>query len=219
MLRRRMRWNFVVARAILLVCMMSGCTEGLEGPPAPPEGAISAENHHLTVVGTVPQSTRYSRSVVFLEPHTAFEAPVPAEAMLLDQLGRTFIPALLVVRVGQPVVIRNSENELHNVRVVDTATGNTLINIGMLLGATYQHTFTRAGIYTVQCDIHNSMFADIVATTTPYVAVSDREGHFSLSDVPVGDYTLTVLYGDRQIERVVEIGESGAPLVIDETVP
>ena len=183
--------------APLLTCATSCCAGESAESPAPPAPIVVAEDEGLVVVGTVPQATRSSRSIVLLEPHVEREDQVPSEAVLLDQLGRTFIPALLLVRVGQPVVIRNSENDLHNVRIIDTATGETLINVGMLMGTTYQHTFARAGTYTVQCDIHTSMFADIVVTTTPHVAVSDREGNFSLSNVPAGDYTVTVIYGDK----------------------
>ena len=60
-----------------------------------------------------------------------------------------------------------------------------------------------------------SMFADIVVATTPHMAVSDRKGNFSLSNVPAGDYTVTVIYGDKQIERVVEITDAGGPLIVE----
>ena len=215
MLGPRMRWNAPAARALLFICATSGCTGESAEPPAPRAAIVAAPDEGLVVVGTVPQATRSSRSVVLLEPHAEREDPVPSEAVLLDQLGRTFIPALLLVRAGQPVVIRNSENDLHNVRIIETATGETLINVGMLMGTTYQYTFAHAGTYTVQCDIHTSMFADIVVATTPHMAVSDRKGNFSLSNVPAGDYTVTVIYGDKQIERVVEITDAGGPLIVE----
>ena len=210
-----MRWNAPVARALVFICATSCYTEKSAEPPAPPAAIVAAPDEGLVVVGTVPQATRNSRSVVLLEPHAEREDPVPSEAVLLDQLGRTFIPALLLVRAGQPVVIRNSENDLHNVRIIETATDETLINVGMLMGTTYQYTFARAGTYTVQCDIHTSMFADIVVATTPHMAVSDRKGNFSLSNVPAGDYTVTVIYGDKQIERVVEITDASGPLIVE----
>ena len=47
------------------------------------------------------------------------------------------------------------------------------------------------------------------------MAVSDRKGNFSLSNVPAGDYTVTVIYGDKQIERVVEITDASGPLIVE----
>ena len=173
----------------------------------------------LTVVGTAPQVSPSSQSVVMLDPHSENESTVPEEALLLDQLGRTFIPSLLVIRVGQPLLIRNSENDLHNVRVIEAATGEMTLNIGMLLGSTYVHTFDRSGTYTVQCDIHTSMFADVVATTSPYSTITDREGNFTLFGVPAGDYTVTVLFGGTTIERVVKITDAATPLVLHKMAP
>jgi hypothetical protein len=60
------------------------------------------------------------------------------------------------------------------------------------------------------------MFADIVVTTTPYVATTDRDGKFVVSDVPPGVYDLIVRYGDNVIRRLVEINGSVSELIVEE---
>ena len=214
-----MRLDSRLAGTALLACAASACSGGPTNLPSPLEEPVPLGKSTLTIVGTAPQANPSTPSVVMLKPHPEVEAAVPSEALLLDQLGRTFIPSLLVIRVGQPLLIRNSENDLHNVRIIEAATGETVLNIGMLMGSTYVHTFNRAGTYSVQCDIHTAMFADVVATTAPHAAMTDREGNFMLSDVPAGDYTVTVLFGGTEIERLVQITDAATPLILQDAAP
>ena len=39
------------------------------------------------------------------------------------------------------------------------------------------------------CNIHPAMAAYILAVDTPYFAVSDREGRFTIAEIPAGTYT------------------------------
>jgi len=44
----------------------------------------------------------------------------------------------------------------------------------------------------VKCDVHGWMEGWLVATETPYFAVTDNSGSFKLTDVPPGNYTVEV---------------------------
>ena len=122
-----------------------------------------------------------------------------------------------MVREGQSVHFRNSEDELHNVHVVDARTGSTVLNVAMpIIGGSYYHTFERAGTYDVSCNVHQEMAATILVTSTPYAVVADRDGRFSLPDVPPGFYNLTMRHGTQRIERVVEVGALPAELILDD---
>jgi hypothetical protein len=44
----------------------------------------------------------------------------------------------------------------------------------------------------VKCDVHGWMHGWLVATETPYFAVTDNSGSFKLTDVPPGTYTVEV---------------------------
>lgn len=202
--------------AAAVVVMAAACASEPPRPPTPPTEPVAVKPAH-TVGGKVPRATGTSfPSIVLLEPHAPVNGAVPAEPAIIDQLGRTFIPNLVLIRVGQAVEFRNSEHELHNVRVIENATGRMLLNVGLLIGVAHRYTFDRPGSYSVQCDLHPAMFADIIATTTPYGAISDREGKFVLSDVPAGIYDLVVRYGDKTIRRVVQVDSSMAELVVEE---
>ena len=56
-------------------------------------------------------------------------------------LRQGFFPCLVLVRKGQPVEFRNSEDESHNVHVVEAGTASTVLNVAMpILGGSYNHT-------------------------------------------------------------------------------
>ena len=144
-------------------------------------------------------------AVVTLDPRAPLDVPLPAEPAEMDQYGRAFVPRLVVVREGQTVRFKNSENELHNVNVIDEA-DETLFNVGMpILGGTFDHVFELAGDYRVRCNVHQEMAATVRVTASPFVAIADREGRFAVSGVPYGAYDFVVRRGAERTARVVEV--------------
>ena len=203
--------------AAVLGLVASGCSPEPATSTPPRERAQVEAGASRPVTGKAPPAAGGFPSVVILEPRTPGDFPVPTEPALMDQFNRTFLPSLLLVREGQPVRFRNSENELHNVHVVDTRTGSTVLNVAMpILGGSYYHTFEQAGTYDVSCNVHADMAATILVTSTPYAVVADHDGRFSLPDVPPGFYNLTMRHGTRRIERVVEVGGSPTELILDD---
>lgn len=205
----------LAAAALALVAF--GCsTEPVASTP-PRERAPAEAAAGQPVTGKAPPATGGFPAVIILEPQSLSDVPVPTEPALMDQFGRTFLPSLLLVREGQPVHFQNSEDELHNVHVVDAGTGSTVFNVAMpILGGSYDHTFERAGTYDVSCNVHQDMAATILVTSTPYAVVADHDGSFSLPDVPPGSYNLTMRHGARRIERVVEVGGPRTELILDD---
>ena len=138
-----------------------------------------------------------------LEPVTG--NPVPEGTAVLDQFSKAFVPDTLFVRVGQPVTVKNSEDQLHNVTVVRSRTGAGVFNVSQNQGDVYSHTFDQAGEYEVTCDVHPGMRGTIVATNTPYAAYADPRGTFTFENVPPGQYRLRVSAAGRDTERVVDV--------------
>src|SRR5262249_14406855 len=52
--------------------------------------------------------------------------------------------------------------------------------------------FDRAGICYIFCNIHPEMSAAVVVVDTPYYAVSNHAGEFTIRNVPEGRYQLQV---------------------------
>jgi hypothetical protein len=123
----------------------------------------------------------------------------------MDQSGQQFLPGLLLAQTGQTVKFRNSEDVLHNVRVTEVATETPVFNVATIPFGSYDHKFERPGFYTVSCDIHTTMRADILVTASPYTATLEADGSFTVKDVPPGAYKLTVYAGDNPAVRAIEV--------------
>lgn len=158
------------------------------------------------------QGQTASGALVMLEPVGG--APLPEGNAVMDQFSKAFVPETLFVRVGQPVIFKNSEDQLHNVTVVRTRTGTGIFNTSQNQGDVYTHTFEQPGEYDVTCDVHPGMRGMVVATQTPYAVYADSRGSFSLQNIPPGEYTLRVATKGRDVERSVRI--SGAQLDLGE---
>jgi hypothetical protein len=58
-----------------------------------------------------------------------------------------------------------------------------------------------------KCDVHPWMFSYVTVVDHPYFAVTDKDGNFSIKNVPAGKYTITALHrkaaptgSDQEIE-------------------
>jgi plastocyanin len=201
-----------VSAFALLACR---CSNNATSSVPPPDTARPATAGNSEVIGKGPRGAGFP-AIIVLDPQTPREFPAPTEPGVMDQQGLAFIPSLLLVRQGQPVMFRNSEDVLHNVRVGESRTSQPVFNVATVPGNAYTHTFTQPGFYSVSCDVHESMHADILVTSSPYAVVASDDGSFKLSDVPAGSYKLTLHLGPRRIERVVEIAGPRTQLTVGE---
>ena len=128
----------------------------------------------------------------------------------MDQFSKAFVPETLFVRAGQPVIFKNSEDQLHNVTVVRTRTGTSVFNISQNQGDVHTHTFEQTGEYDVICDVHPGMRGVVVVTTTPFAMYADPRGAFSFANIPPGQYTLRVAAQGQEFIQTVDV--SGARL-------
>jgi hypothetical protein len=182
-----------------------GCSTA---PDQDPEAAASAAAAAPSIAGKAPRGT-----VVTLEPVPPREFPLPDGPAIMDQYAKQFVPDMLFVRVGQPVEFRNSEDAPHNVNVNRIPTGTEIFNVGTAPYQKHVHTFEQPGQYAVACDIHPGMLATVVATTTPYVAITDSAGAFQFGDLPAGDYTLRWT-GAENGEKKVTVGAGSTNVAV-----
>jgi plastocyanin len=209
MIVRTMGWPRL-AVAVMCASLLAGCTAAPDSttstasPDAaakPPAGPVPSR----VVTGKVPTLPGGMSSFVILTPaDPGATLPAPASSVM-DQVQREFIPSLLFVRTGQETQFRNSDSEFHNVSVRDTARKTDAFNVGIPPGAVHRHTFEHDGFYDVSCDIHPAMSATIVAASTPYTAMADDTGSFTMYGVEPGSYNATVYAGGRNFQRTVQV--------------
>ena len=192
----------------------AGAAESRPAGPAAEADASAAAGGLAQVAGQARPATGMLVSIVLLDPHAEIEVPLPDGIPIMDQIGRQFVPGFILVRAGQTIDFTNSEDELHTVHVKDSH-GESIFNIATMMGTTYEHTFEIGDEYSVICNTHTEMFADIMVVDAPYAVVADRDGRFAVPDVVPGRYTATVIHGPEHSEHEIEI--SAGPNEIDLT--
>jgi len=201
-LARRTLSPALVAAALLASC-------GGDAPPdaGAPEGGAGGTTSAapLGVHGTAPAAVAGAPSVITLRGGSAPAATGPRPVM--DQLGLVFVPTTLVARVGEPMLFTNSETIVHNVRLTNSDTNETVLDAETDPQQRVEFTFTEEGGYEVTCDHHPGMRAFVYATTAERAVFADNSGRFTLTDVPPGTYTLSVWSVDPTLrsERTVEV--------------
>jgi plastocyanin len=109
----------------------------------------------------------------------------------LDQKECEYQPHVLAFPAGTTVEIQNPDGILHNIHSYSKV--NPQFNIAQpKFKKTVDVKIEKPEAINVKCDVHGWMSGWLVATESPYVAVTDKSGSFKLTDVPAGSYTVEV---------------------------
>jgi plastocyanin len=126
--------------------------------------------------------------------------------IVLDQRNLTFYPHVLAVRTGTTVEFPNSDRVFHN---VFSFRDGKRFDLGMYpVGTMRPVTFEQSGLSRLFCNIHPNMAAYVMALDTPYFAVADKLGAFTIPAVPAGSYPVgawrpggTILSGTFKVDE------------------
>lgn len=125
------------------------------------------------------------------DPKSPALASLPSPGpVTLDQVACRFVPHVLAVRVDQPVIVRNGDDTLHNIRTLPAA--NTAMNLGQPTQG-HRHTvrFAKPELgLLVKCDVHPWMNAVVHVMEHPFFAVTAQAGTFEIRGLPPGQYEL-----------------------------
>jgi hypothetical protein len=129
--------------------------------------------------------------------------------LTLDNKRCAFTPHVQVAVVGSELLLKNSDPILHTVHA---RMGNeTLFNVGLPKWRRVTKRLERAGVIKINCDVlHTWMSAAIVVIESPYFAVTDAAGDFTVDNLPAGEYDMEVWHerlGSRQ-QLITVSGES-----------
>lgn len=133
-----------------------------------------------------------------------------APPVVLDQKGCLYVPTILAVQTGQKITVKNSDPCIHNVHTTSKNGNDPHNDAQMPGGADLTYTFDKPEDFLkFQCDVHPWMFAWVTIEDSPYFAVSDKSGKFTIKDVPPGKYTITAIHrklGSQKLD--VEVKDS-----------
>ena len=138
------------------------------------------------VTGTVSYRGKpVKEAVVYFEGD---KKPTPLKNAVIDQRGKRFIPHVTVITPGTTIEFPNHDSVFHNVYAAFEASRFDLGEYPR--GARKLKRFDKCGVVALLCNIHSEMGAYILVVNTPYFAVTDSNGRFTIEGMETGSYTL-----------------------------
>jgi plastocyanin len=142
-----------------------------------------------------------------------------AQPVTMDQRKMQFIPHVLPVLAGTTVKFLNSDPTPHNVFSPD----GEKYNLGTWpQGRSKDYTFSKCTkfpcVYTQLCRVHPEMEGFVIVLSNPYFAVSDKEGHFEIRDVPAGPVTVAIWHPKLKGQPRSVTVEAGKTATVDLTL-
>jgi hypothetical protein len=171
----------------------------VDGKPAPlPPLAVDAKDpfcvskkphNELVIIG---EGGGLANAFVYLrlprrgkiEIHPDYEAKLK-EPVILDNNGCHFVPHTTLVRVGQQLIIKNSDPTGHNTNIALFAS-----NDSVPANSETKMKVSKAGPLPspVKCNIHPFMTGHLLSQEHPYMATSAEDGTFEIANIPAGKH-------------------------------
>ncbi len=129
--------------------------------------------------------------------------------------NKQFQPRLMVVPVGAMVNFPNFDPFYHNLFSVSSP---NQFDLGLYRGGeSKKRSFSAPGIVRVFCNVHPQMTATIVVSNTPYFTSADKQGNYSLTNVPSGTFYLKAYSEEGQAMQTIVMKDQplAIPLSID----
>ena len=209
---RRWLWCNAVLSLLPVALPASATVEGRVELPKSRSAPVQAKRYEIVSKGGV-LSTQPPLAVVYLDGSFPQSGSLPTKEVTQKDL--TFIPALLPVRVGTKVEFPNLDDTYHNIFSYSPAKRFDLGRYRPDERPIPSQVFDKPGLVTLRCDIHEHMRGLILVLSTPYFVMTDTAGHFRLSGLPAGHYTLKAWIDSRTTqEKPVDL-ENGQTLHVD----
>jgi plastocyanin len=211
-MRRALLW-FGLLLATEASVLSQGSIEGRVDLPKARSAPVMTKRYEVVTTGGV-LATNPPLAVVYLEG--SFPKPATLATKQVAQKDLAFVPALLPIQVGTKVEFPNLEKDTyHNIFSYSPAKRFDLGRYRPDEKPVPSQIFDVAGLVTLRCDIHEHMRGLILVVATPHFATTDESGHFRLTGLPAGHYTLKAWVDSRTTrEQPVDL-KSGATVHVD----
>ena len=134
------------------------------------------------------------------------------EEFTYDQRKCIFVPHIMLIKPNMAGAVLNSDSVGHNFHTIST--GIYSINKKIQPNAKLvvaKDQIRKSGRVRAKCDIHSWMGGWWIVAETPYTVVTDKDGNFSITNVPPGTYTLKTWHEKLRASEqkvVVKTGEA-----------
>lgn len=205
-----MRFQSPLCWAIAVTTLAFGC----ESPPG--QRAVTAGTRDpSTLRGRLEPMPELPASggpiLVYLEPITAPAgvAQVATRTVALRRRGGELQPGFVLTYSGQILVFSNQDEVHHALFSYSEPNAFELGTLGV--GETEAISFSAPGAVRFYCALHESEHGLIFVAPSPYLALADARGEYSLVGVPPGRYRLRTwsdAYPNFDREITLRSGES-----------
>jgi plastocyanin len=205
-------WFNAVFSIMPVVLLASAVVEGRVELPKSHTAPVQAKRYEIVTKGGV-LSTQPPLAVVYLDGSFPKPASLPTKEVAQKDLA--FIPALLPVRIGTKVEFPSFDDTYHSIFSYSPAKRFDLGRYRPDERPIPSQVFDKLGLITLRCDIHEHMRGLILVLNTPYFVMTDTSGHFRISGLPAGHYTLKAWINSTTTrEKPVEL-KNGQTLRVD----
>jgi plastocyanin len=209
---RGLLWFNAIFSIMPLALPAGAVVEGRVELPKSHSAPVQAKRYEIVTHAGV-LSTQPPLAVVYLDG--SFPKPTSLQTKEVAQKDLTFIPALLPIRVGTKVEFPNLDDTYHNIFSYSPAKRFDLGRYRPEERPVPTQVFDKPGLVTLRCDIHEHMRGLILVLNTPYFVMTDMDGHFRLTGLPAGHYTLKAWIDSRTTrEKPIEL-KNGPTLHVD----
>jgi hypothetical protein len=154
--------------------------------------------------------------VIFIEGVEKGKSFVDFQAPRIEAMDCRFLPFVAVVRDHHDVKVVNMDPAMHDIQAYETSHlgPRVLFNVPLPISPKYPHEAGLSAhfqkhyegrpmtqsvkmtkgrrVFVMQCGFHAYMESWGLAVENPYYAVTDKDGRFSISDIPPGTYKVMV---------------------------
>ncbi len=142
----------------------------------------------VTVTVTDKAGVSAADTVVVFDPLDA-KPPASHKTAVVDQINKTFVPRVTVIRTGTSVTFPNSDRIRHQVYSFSAA---KTFNLKLYAGSPrVDVVFDKPGLVILGCNIHDSMVAFVAVVDSPYFTNLHQSGTADF-DLPAGKYRVRI---------------------------
>jgi plastocyanin len=107
--------------------------------------------------------------------------------------------------VGQAVEFMNSDPTMHNVHITPQVAGNDAVDVSQGPNAAPETRQFHAAelMIPLRCNNHPWMEGFLNVASSPFFAVSDGDGHYSIKGLPAGTYTVVADHEQLGLQSAV----------------
>ena len=187
--------------------------EGRVQLPKPHTAPVVSKRYEIVTEGGV-VATDPPVAVVYLDGKFS-PPPASLPKPQMAQKNLSFVTPLLAVQVGTTVEFPNLDDTYHNIFSYSKPKRFDLGRYRPDEKPVPVQLFDQPGLVVLHCDIHEHMRGAILVLETPHFTKTGTDGHYKLSGLPPGRYTLKAWVSSQTtLEKQVEL-KNGATLHVD----